>query len=167
MKGPLKNPWPWGIGLGLGAVVMANAFMIHIAISHPSAPASRDHYGESLHWNEVQAERGRARALGWQVELEPCAHLGPEGCPLALRVRDAAGAPVKGLRGTITAQRADDPRLDREAELAASVEAGDYQGQLALARPGLYTLSIRLEGGPAAWVDERRIHVPMPEDATP
>lgn len=160
MMAPWKNPWPWGIGLGLGAVVVANAIMIHIAVSHPSAPASRDHYGESQHWDEVQAERGRARALGWQVELEPCASLDTEGCALALRVRDAAGAPVAGLRGMIRAQRADDSALDREAELAARGDAGDYAGQLALARPGLYTLSIRLEGGPAPWVDQRQILVP-------
>lgn len=160
MKAPWQNPWPWGIGVGLGVVVAVNAFMIHIAVSHPSAPASRDHYGESQRWDEVQAERGRARALHWQVELQSCASLAAEGCPLALRVRDAAGAPVAGLRGTIRAQRADDPGLDREAEVSARAAAGDYEGRLALARPGLYTLSIRLEGGPAPWVDERRIHVP-------
>lgn len=159
MKGPLHNPWPWGIGLGLGVVVAVNVFMVHIAVTHPSAPASRDHYGESLHWDEVQAERGHARALHWRVELQPCASVTAEGCPLALRVRDAAGAPVAGLRGTIRAQRADDPALDREAEVSASAVAGDYEAHLALARPGLYTLSIRLEGGAAPWVDERRIHV--------
>jgi len=165
MKGPRQNPWPWGIGLGLATVVAANAIMIHIAVSHPSAPASRDHYGEAQRWDEVQAERGRAKALGWRVELEPCRTLDAEGCPLTLRVRDAAGAPVAGLHGTITAQRADDPGLDRQAEVAARAEAGDYEGRLALARPGLYTLSIRLEGGPAPWVDERRVLVLAGEPA--
>jgi nitrogen fixation protein FixH len=160
VKGPLQNPWPWGIAAGLGVVVAVNAFMIHIAVSHPSAPASRDHYGESLRWNEVQVERGRAQALGWRVELRPCAALRAEGCPLVLHVRDAAGAPVTGLRGTVVAQRADDPALDRKAEVSASTEAGDYDARLPLARPGLYTLSIRLEGGAAPWVDARRIHVP-------
>jgi nitrogen fixation protein FixH len=167
MKAPWKNPWPWGIGLGLGGVVAANAVMFHIAVSHPSVPASSDHYGESQRWDEVQAERRRAVALGWQVELEPCASLDPEGCALALRVRDAAGAPVAGLRGTISAQRADDSALDRQASVAARGHAGDYEGRLALARPGLYTVSIRLEGGPAPWVDQRRIHVPAPAAAPP
>jgi nitrogen fixation protein FixH len=159
VKGPRRNPWPWGIGIGLGVVVAVNALMIHIAISHPSAPASRDHYGESQRWDEVQAARGRSRALGWRVELEPCASLGADGCPLVLRVRDAAGLPVAGLHGTIVAQRADDPALDREAEVVARAELGGYEARLALARPGLYALSIRLEGGAAAWVDERRILV--------
>lgn len=163
MKGPLKgprhSPWPWGIGIGLGIVVAVNAFMIHIALSHPSVPASQDHYGESLHWDEVQAERGRAAALGWQVELQPCASLGPDGCPLSLHVRDAQGAAVAGLHGEIRAERADDPTLDRTAAVTAGAEAGAYQGHLALGRPGLYTLSMRLEGGPAPWVDTRRIRV--------
>ena len=160
MKGPLRNPWPWGIGIGLGVVVAVNALMIHIALSHPSAPASRDHYGESLRWNEVQAERGRSQALGWRVAVEPCAALGAEGCTLVLRVHDGAGAPVAALHGTVVAQRADDPALDREAEVVATAEPGAYEGRLSLARPGLYTLSIRLEGGAAPWVAERRVLVP-------
>jgi len=166
-----SNPWPWGIGLGLGAVVVANAIMIHVAVSNPSAPAAADHYGESLRWDEVQAERGRAQALGWQVELEPCAGLDPRaeldppaelehGCAVRVRVRDAQDAPVSGLHGRLQAQRADDPGLDREATVSAAASPGEYEATLALARPGLYTVAIRLEGGPAPWVDERRIRVP-------
>lgn len=168
MKGPRENPWPWGIAIGLGVVVAVNAFMIHIALSHPSIPASRDHYGESQHWDEVQAERGRSQALGWRVELQPCGELSADGCALVLHVRDHAGAAVTGLRGTITAQRADDPRLDREAEVIASGgESGRYEARLSLAEPGLYALSIRLEGGPAPWVDARRIQVARPERGAP
>ena len=167
MKGPLQNPWPWGIATGLGVVVAVNAFMIHIALSHPSVPASRDHYGESLHWDEVQAARGRSQALGWRVEVEPCAGLSAAGCSLVLRVRDGAGAPVTGLHGTLTAQRADDPALDRNAEVIGRGEAGGYEAHLALAQPGLYALSIRLDGGAAPWVDERSIHVSMPGAGTP
>ncbi|MCA9705396.1 MAG: FixH family protein [Myxococcales bacterium] len=162
MKAPWHNPWPWGIGLGLGVVVVANAVMIHLATSHPSAPASSDHYGDSLRWSEIQAERGRARALGWQVALEPCARLGGDGCELRVTVRDRAGGPVPGLRGHVSARRADDPALDREAEVHAAERAGEYRGRLALARPGLYTVSIRLEGGEAPWVDERRLEVSAP-----
>ena len=166
MKGPLRNPWPWGIATGLGVVVAVNAFMIHIAISHPSAPASRDHYGESQRWDEVQAERGRSAALGWRVDVTPCAELTAEGCPLVMQVRDGAGAPVVGLHGTITAQRADDPALDREAAVTSHGEAG-YAARLSLAQPGLYALSIRLEGGPAPWVDQRRILVSKPGAGAP
>lgn len=160
MKGPRQSPWPWGIATGLGVVVAANALMIHIALSHPSAPASPDHYGEGLRWNEIQAERSRAQALGWRVELEPCAGLGQAGCPLVLRVRDAAGAPVVGLRGGVTAERADDPALDRQASIAPGERPGEYLALLPLARPGLYALALRLEGGAAPWVDQRRILVP-------
>lgn len=169
MKGPRQNPWPWGIGIGLGVVVAVNALMIHIAISHPSAPASADHYGESQRWDEVQAERGRAQALGWRVELQPCAAVGAAGCPLVLRVRDAAGRPVAGLHGTIVAQRADDPALDRDAHVIARAELGDYEARLPLARPGLYALTIRLEGGAAPWVDARRVHFAghAPEGTSP
>lgn len=161
MKG-LANPWPWGIGLGLGAVVVANAIMIHVAVSHPSAPAARDHYGESLRWDEVRAERARAQALGWRVELEACDGA-PEACVVRLRVRDPSGVPVRDLRGRLRVQRADDPALDREAEVTATATPGDYEAALALARPGLYAVSIRLEGGPAPWVDERRMSLATTE----
>ncbi|MCA9652111.1 MAG: FixH family protein [Myxococcales bacterium] len=156
-----RSPWPWGIGIGLGVVVVANAIMIHIALSHPSAPAAADHYAESQRWSEVQAERQRAQELGWTVELRPCAQLDASGCALRLEVRDAQGEVVPGLHGRVSAQRADDVTLDRDAELA-EISAGEYEGTLALARPGLYALSIRLEGGPAPWVDERRIEVGSP-----
>ncbi len=153
------GPWPWGIGIGLGIVVMANAWMIHTAVSHPSAPASADHYAESTRWNEIQAERSRAQALGWRVEVEPCPMLGDEGCVVQLSVRDDTGEPVQGLRGRVRAQRADDVALDREAPVEGMDEAGHYEVALALSRPGLYSVSIRLEGGEAPWVDERRIEV--------
>lgn len=160
MKGR-ASAWPWGIGIGLGVVVLANAIMIHLAVSHPSAPAAADHYGESLRWDEVQQERQRARALGWTVELRPCARLAAEGCPLRLEVRDAEGNAVEGLHAEVSAQRADDVRLDRRAELG-DAGAGVYDGVLALARPGLYSVSIRLEGGPVPWMDDRRIEVMAP-----
>ncbi|MEX1362847.1 MAG: FixH family protein [Nannocystaceae bacterium] len=165
MKAHGRSPWPWGIGIGLGIVVLANAIMIHLAVSNPSVPASADHYGESLRWDEVQAERTRAQQLGWQVRLQPCElrpqlvdAAGPRGCALRLSVRDAQGAPVRGLSGEVTAQRSDDATLDREVAVREA-EAGEYQGTLALAQPGLYTFAIRLEGGPAPWVDERRLEV--------
>jgi nitrogen fixation protein FixH len=160
---PIRNPWPWGIGVGLGVVVVANAIMIDIAISNPSIPAAKDHYAESLRWDEVQAEHERAQALGWQVELLPCTSVEPPGCALGLRVRDAEGVAVSGLHGRLVAQRADDPALDRHAEVVATATAGDYQGVLALGQPGLYTVSIRLEGGAAPWVDQRRLRLALPE----
>lgn len=161
MKRTRRSPWPWGIGIGLGVVVLANAIMIHIAVSHPSAPASEDHYAESLRWGQVQAERQRARELGWHVELRPCSTLGADGCPVALSVVDAQGAPVAGLSGRVVAQRADDTTLDRELELVEQ-GGGEYGGNLELGRPGLYSVSIRLEGGPAPWMDDRRIEVAAP-----
>lgn len=153
------GPWPWGIAIGLGIVVVANAWMIHTAVSHPSAPASVDHYAESTRWDEIQAERSRAQALGWRVEVQPCATLEDDGCVVQLSVRDDAGEPVSGLRGRVRAQRADDVSLDREASVQGMDEAGHYEAGLALSRPGLYSVSIRLEGGEAPWVDQRRIHV--------
>lgn len=161
--------WPWGIGLGLGLVVAVNAWMVHLAISHPSVPASADHYAESIRWDEIQAERARAQALGWRVELRPCPRLRDReqdrehdhehGCTIRLQVRDTAGAPVIGLHGHVRAQRADDAALDREAPVYAGGSAGDYEASLSLARPGLYTVSIRLEGSDAPWVDERSVEI--------
>lgn len=156
MKGPLSNPWPWGIVIGLGIVVLANVIMLHFAITRPSAPASLDHYAESARWDEVQAERGRSQALGWHVVVHACSS---EGCTLHLEVTDTEGAPVLGLKGRLQAQRSDDPALDREGEVAEGSSPGEYRSHLALARPGLYTVSIRLEGGAAPWVDQRRVRV--------
>lgn len=115
--------WPVGIATGLGLVVVANAIMITIAISHPSAPASADHWAESLAWDRELELRQRSAALGWSI-----AAIGWADQSLQLQLVDVDGRPLVGLRGSVTLERADtaahDVRLDLR-ELGSGVYVVD------------------------------------------
>lgn len=128
--------WPVGIATGLGLVVAANAIMIAIAISHPSAPASTDHWAESLAWDHELALRDRSVALGWSI-----AALGRHGDGLALRVIDREGRALAGLRGTVTLERADTAAHDLRVELR-ELDAGRYLADGAASQRGLVRLTL-------------------------
>lgn len=158
-RSPRSSGWPWGIALGLFAVIAINLTMVWIAVSHPSAPASDDHYAEAERYDEELDERTRALELGWRVDLKVCDPSGPHPCTVELEVRDADQRPVRGLAGRVEAQRSDDARLDRDAAIT-EVGEGLYRANLGLGRGGLYTFSLRLEGGTTPWIGERRALVP-------
>lgn len=150
-----RNWWPIGIVAGLGVVFVANAIMITLALRNPSVMASEDPYGDALDYDRVIAERAATAALGWQVEFDVCTQ-GPSpaperGCVVTFTVRDRDGHAVEGLSGAIEARRGDDAALDRVASVSERGE-GRYEAVLALARPGLYELSVHLDGGPSPWV---------------
>lgn len=128
--------WPVGIVVGLGTVAIANAIMISIAISHPSAPASTDHWAESLAWDQELALREHSLALGWSL-----AAIGWHGQDLELRLIDAQGQALTGLHGTITLQRSDTADRDLRVELL-ELERGRYLAAGATDHSGLVRLTL-------------------------
>lgn len=128
--------WPVGIAVGLGLVGVANAIMISIAISHPSAPASVDHWAESLAWDRELALRERSVALGWSI-----AAIGWSGESLELRLIDGEGRSLPGLRGTVTLERSDTVDTDLRIELRERGE-GRYLADKAAAQTGLVRLTL-------------------------
>ncbi|MCA9696172.1 MAG: FixH family protein [Myxococcales bacterium] len=104
--------WPVGIVVGLGFVVVANAIMIGVAVSHPSAPAAGDHWAESLAWDQELELRERSAALGWSI-----AELGGDARGLTLRLLDDRGRPLTGLRGELRLERADSTSHDARLSL--------------------------------------------------
>ena len=158
-RSPRRGLWPWGIAIGLVAMVSINLTMVWIAVSHPSAPAAEDHYAEAEHYDELFEARTRALALGWSVVLRACEPSQSDDCTVEIEVRDAETRPIRGLSGRVEAQRSDDETLDRRAELTEEGD-GRYHARLDLARRGLYTFSLQLEGGSDPWIGERRALVP-------
>lgn len=134
----MKNAWPIGVIVGLGAVVITNAVMIWIALSHPSTPASADHWGESLDWDRELAVREHSAALAWSV-----AQLGrsSDERTLALDMIDAEGQALRGLTGAVRLERSDSATHDLELPLH---EAGDgrYLALGELPTHGLYRVTI-------------------------
>ena len=79
-------------------------------------------------------------------------------CRVGLAVHDRGGRPVTGLTGTIEARRGDTAELDRVAAVVET-ENGGYAANLRLGQPGIYELSVRLEGDAAPWVSRVRARV--------
>jgi nitrogen fixation protein FixH len=132
--------WPIGIVIGLGSVAIANAIMITIALSNPSTPASRDHWAESLAWDRELELRERSAALGWSI-----ASIGWQGRErLELRLIDAQGQPLVGLRGSATLERSDTANHDLRVALRELGE-GRYSVDDLPSKTGLVRLTLDVE----------------------
>ena len=141
-------------------VAGANAWMIHNAVTHPSAPASDDHWAESLQTNDVLAEREASAALGWRVRLEACTGEDPASCMVRAQVTDTEGKAIPVKDGQLRFMRADTAHFDREAVVTATTARGELRGSWAPAAPGLYTVEMQLRGAEGqAWSQRREIRV--------
>jgi nitrogen fixation protein FixH len=129
--------------LGLGAVVIANAIMIGIAISHPSTPAAADHWRESLEWDRELAVREHSAALAWSVAgLDRSS----DGHSLSVQLIDADGQPLRGLTGAVRLERSDSAAHDLELPLRETGD-GRYLGLGELPTHGLYSVTIDVHSG--------------------
>jgi nitrogen fixation protein FixH len=139
---------------GLSAVVITNSIMVGIAISHPSTPASVDHWSESLAWDEELAVREHSAALGWSVAG---LSRSSDGRTLAVDVIDAKGHALPGLTGAVRLERSDSAAHDLEFELG---DAGDgrYLALGELPTSGLYLVTIDVRGqGDERFVTHQRV----------
>jgi nitrogen fixation protein FixH len=153
--GSTRPTGPWWVAAGLALVVSVNLTMVAIAVGHPSAPATDDHWMEALSWDSELARRTAARELGWKVTMEPCVPGADGTCHVAFRVLDRTGRPVGNVSGTLQLRRADDARHDRSVELAPSA-SGTCTGPLVALPPGTYELGIELRSPEHTWVGRDR-----------
>ena len=140
----MSKAWPIGIAVGLGSVGVANAIMISIALSHPSTPAAKDHWAESLDWDRELAVREASAALGWSID----ALTQRDDGTLELSLHDADARALLGAHGTVALARAD--RADLDCTLALQeLGGGRYVVVGELPPHGLYrvTLDISRDDG--------------------
>jgi hypothetical protein len=130
--------------------------MVSIAVSHPSAPSTNDHWRESVEFDQELAKRRESTELGWVVEVLPCANTKPT-CEVQIRVHDAHAQAIAGLQGFVQLQRGDTTHLDRAATLVASPTAGTYLAQVELGARGHYLAQVRLENETQHWQGQRPV----------
>jgi nitrogen fixation protein FixH len=140
---------PIAVIAGLSGVVITNLIMIGIALSHPSLPASVDHWAESLAWEQELERRAHSRELGWSI-----AALAREGQALEITVVDAEQRPLAGLRGRVTLRRAD--RGDDLELTLVELGEGRYRGEPAIPSAGLYQLELALDDASGEHFTARR-----------
>lgn len=135
----------WLIGGIVALVVGTNAIMIWIAVAASPNLVRRDYYDASKHVDAEQAARQASARLGWRVS-EAAEARAPDA--VALRIVDAAGAPVSGLQGALHAYRPADAALDQPLRWREDPAApGLYRAGFARPAPGLWRLTLDLRRG--------------------
>lgn len=136
---------PWAFVGGFAIVVAANGIMIHFALSTWSGLTTSEPYTKGLRHNAELAAEARQKALGWSAAHEFRDRGGGAGTlRLELRARD--GAPLDGATVSALLVRPAQHGLDAEVALAP-VGRGQYEGVVALPRPGLWEVRYRVRRG--------------------
>lgn len=148
--------WPIGIALVLALTVGSNIWMAIIASSDEAFAVEPDYYRKAVHFDDEMALRAESARLGWSVRPE--LRLGTPSAPgrLAVKVRDAAGAPVPGATVTLVAMH--NARASRQLT-ATLADAGDgrYETALDAQRPGEWELRLMVTRGSDRFATRARI----------
>lgn len=158
-----KNLWPLGIICGLAFVVITNLTMVTIAIQNPSLPETESHWNDALAFNEEYDLRKQSAEKNWTFQIKNCSSLDEQDqCALRIRILDAQGQPVTGLRGQVRLRRGDHNDSDRDIALDP-LGSGDYRARFPLGRRGMYSVELRTQGRTGSWRATRRLLIePLP-----
>ncbi|MCB9542261.1 MAG: FixH family protein [Myxococcales bacterium] len=106
---PSRSLWPYAIIASLVFVAAVQIAFVFVASRNAPVLESETAYADALEYDAVMAARRASAALGWRVVVEA------GGDAVTYRVRDAAGAPVPGLRGALSLRARRHPRRRRRA----------------------------------------------------
>lgn len=161
--GPAVRRWwrdsmVWLVGGIIAMVVGGNAVMIWIAVQAEPHLVRTDYYEASKNVDRDQALRAASARLGWRVAAPPALlHRGAIG----LRIRDAAGRPVSGLTGVVSAYRPADPGLDQPLSWQEDpATPGLYRAAFARPAAGLWRITLDLERQGARLYEELPVVTP-------
>ena len=129
------EPWPLALMALLAAMIGTGVAFYRIAQQHPDAVIA-DAYKTGLHYGEGVRAAGRARALGWQLDVQT--EIESDGARAVATLRDAAGAPLSAERVTLRRERPAEGGFDAEFAMARSGEG--YTGQVSLPLRGRWQL---------------------------
>ena len=137
-----KTPelWPLALMSMLAAMMGTGTAFYRIAERTPDAVIAYA-YQASLHYSDAVRAAERARALGWQLELNT--ELRADGAHATVTLRDATGASLDAERVTLRRERPAEGGYDEEFALAREGES--WAGQIALPRRGRWHLVARAE----------------------
>ncbi len=136
-----RSAWLWSgfvtAFLILQLVIGGAAF--YLATGDPSVAVLPDYHTRALHWDDEVQRRRQSDALGWQFSVDW------SRSPVAsVTCVDPHGQPIDGGQGTVRYYHHARAGDVRDQPLAAG-EAGQYQAELNLDRPGLWTVQWQLQ----------------------
>jgi nitrogen fixation protein FixH len=135
----------WLLGSIVALVLGVNAVMIWLALAYQPNLVRRDYYDASRLVDGEQAARLASARLGWQAGADAARSRRDAA---ALRVLDAAGRPVSGLAGSVSAYRPSDAALDQPlAWQEDPAEPGLYRATFARPAAGLWRVELDVRRG--------------------
>lgn len=139
---PPHIAWPMFIIALLLMGMVATMYTVVIANRTPPQVVE-NYYEKALAWDEQQAQTAASEALGWTLNLSVEGQTaGPRA--IAVSLRDASGALLTDLTGTIRAHRPD--QIGAQAEQPLTVRAdGTYEVQMTLPKTGLWDFEVIAE----------------------
>lgn len=103
-----------------GVIIVANTFMITLGIKTFPGEDTKQSYRQGLEYDQTIAKRQKQIASGWQAHISIT-----NNGNLVLKITDANGDAVKGLKATGTLKHLAKTDLDHELKFAQSAE-GTY-----------------------------------------
>lgn len=149
--------WPLFVVLLLATSIGMCVRAVIAARSDGGARAIPHYYAEALRFEARQAEAAASHALGWALALDMGDATGGLRA-ITFTLRDAAGAPVEMVTGTITIQRPSD--AEARAAIPFHAAGAGYAAALPGMGAGLWDVTVRARRGEAGFVHTQRVEVP-------
>jgi nitrogen fixation protein FixH len=140
----------WAMLAFFGAIIAVNVAFAVIAVRSFPGEDVRRSYLQGLQYNETLAQRRVQAQLGWMVSAGFRA--AADRPVLELRLTDAAGAPLEGVRVSGDLQWPTDARFDRALTFEPAGD-GRYRAAIDDLNPGRWRLRARADGGAARALD--------------
>lgn len=156
---PPHIAWPLFVVALLGMSLMAGAYTVVAAYSDGGPQVVEGYYETASVRHEAAQRRAAAEALGLhlRVEMQPGVREGLQ--TVVLVVADRAGAPVEGLRGTLTASRPHLAAPVATVPLQASAP-GRYHMGIPQASAGLWDFHVEAKLGTTPFETTLRAELP-------
>lgn len=148
-----ENSWPIGIAMVIAAFVTLDGALVFTAFSDKTIAPEDNYYDKAVRYDELRSASLRTSEAGWKAEVG-VAEVPLAGMPrrVDLTVRDRGGRPVTGLKGTMTAVRPADARLENRGDLIeVPGQEGVYRLLLKVPARGLWEFQIDARRGVDAY----------------
>lgn len=146
----------WGViaiallGLHVSAMLLA----VRIATDDPSFASAPDFYARAVAWDDIAAQRRASAELGWTAHIAPSA-LSER---LVIDVRDAGGAPIDGLVGSVRLFHHTRPKAPLEIALEGR-GGGVYFAKVDVGQPGAWQIALLAQRDETVFTAEQELVV--------
>ena len=146
------------VGL-LGLQIAGGMFAVYLAMADPSSAIVPNYHYSAVNWDTTRRARQLTEHLEWNISTTVGAQLS-ESDRRVVRVEicDSQGAPMRGLNITASLYH-----HARGSEIHAirfiEVDPGVYSGTTSLTQPGLWQVTLQIEGDHGVAEDSRELRV--------